>query len=73
MVGREARPLGVLIDPRDPQRPGVVDEETEQSLPLGQPTDRGIRVGVDADGDEPGQSAAGLVEDAERPVPGIDE
>ena len=54
------------------QRPWIDDEETEDPVPLGQMTDGGIALGLDAHGDELAEVLV-IADDAERAVLGRDQ
>ena len=72
MVRGEADGLVVGADIPQAQRPWVDDEEAEDPVTLGQMTDGGIALGVDAHGDELAEILV-LADHAERAVIGRDE
>ena len=62
MVRREPGARRVLADVGESERPGIDDEEAEDSEALRERADLGARLVVDADRDELGEAGAGLVE-----------
>ena len=73
MPGREAVRMRVCADVGQPKRLGVLDEHTEDAVPLGEVTDPGAGGSVDPEGEEPLEPIATVVEDAQRGVPGAGE
>ena len=71
VVGREAEGVGVRGEVREPQRPGIADEQAEDAVALGLVPDPRALLVVDADGDELHEAVAILADDAERAVPGV--
>ena len=69
VVGREAVRRGMLRQFGQPQWLGVGDQQSEESVPLRQVTDRPAFVFVDADRDELVEPRSCRVEHAERAVP----
>jgi hypothetical protein len=72
MVRREPVRLRVRREVSQPQRPGVDDEEAEDPVTLGQVTDCGVGLAVDADRDELGQAPV-IADHADRGVTSADE
>jgi hypothetical protein len=73
VVGREAVAVRVLAQVGQPQGLGVDDEQPQDAVALGQVTDGGMSLLVDADRDELRQPRSFVVEDSQRAVASVDE
>ena len=70
---REPEAVGVGVEVRQPQRFRIEDQQPEDAVTLGTSSDARRLLVAEPDGDELGEPGAGLVEHAQRCVPGIDE
>ena len=60
--------MGVIADVLEPQRAGIVDQQSEDAPARRKVPDRPVRLGVDAGGDEALEVLPALVEDTDRRI-----
>ena len=73
MVGGEPDRARIVAEGREPERLGLPDQDAEDPPSSGQVADRRVSLRVDARRQEAFETGAGLIDDAERRVPGAGE